>query len=260
MTRAIMLTGTIDTSAFNNTNVKLVDTEERLKQYEEAMRFYIEETKLEKIVFVENSGYSFSVEKFRKLARNYGKQFEFIPVKTNYEKTITLGKSYGEGDCIEQGVLNSCLLSDEEAFYKVTGRVIIRNIDRLLDNDNQSRCIFRNDLNRCYTVFFKLNRQMFLDYFLNCKNQCNEASDIDIETVFYRIIMKNDLKVNSFSQYPRYDGIIGTLGKAYNDPWKVWIVKTLCMKAGMYSKNGNRLLLDKFARFRVSQAKRKLER
>lgn len=260
MTRAIMLTGTIDPGAFNNTNVKLTDVQMRLMQYESAIEFYLRETKLKKVIFVENSGYRFDVDKFNTIAKKYGKEFEFIPIKTDYNKTVELGKSYGEGDCIEQGVIKSRLLELEESFYKVTGRVIIRNIDRLLDQDDYSRCVFRNDLNRCYTVFFKMNKKMFLENFIGCKNLCNENMDIDIEMVFHRIIKNKKLLVRGFKEYPKYDGIIGTLGIAYNDPKFVWVVKTICMKLGMFSRNGNGALLDIIAKIRVSQAKKSGER
>ena len=56
MSNALMLTGTINPAAYNNTNVVLTDAEERLKQYERAIAYYIKETKFEKIIFVENSG------------------------------------------------------------------------------------------------------------------------------------------------------------------------------------------------------------
>lgn len=260
MIRALVLTGTIDTSVFNNTNVKLTDTQLRLKQYEDAISFYIEETKMDYIIFGENSGYDFNIEKFETLALNNKKKFEFIPITTDYEMTVKLGKSYGEGDCIEQTVIRSRLLKEVEFFYKVTGRVIVKNIDSLLDNDNESRCIFRNDLNRCYTVFFKMNKQMFLNYFLGCKYRCDETQDIDIETVFYQIITENKLKVLGYKHYPKYEGIIGTIGCSYGDSENVWKIKDICTKVGLFSVTGNGKILNIIAKIRVWQAKRNGER
>lgn len=40
MSNALMLTGTINPAAYNNTNVVLTDAEERLKQYERAITYY----------------------------------------------------------------------------------------------------------------------------------------------------------------------------------------------------------------------------
>lgn len=260
MSKAILLTGTIDTTVFNNTNVKVTDLQVRLRQYCEAIEFYIAKTSFDKIVFAENSGYAFDCEKYKKIAERYGKHFELVRVITDYEKTISLGKSYGEADCIEQGVIKSQLLSDEKSFYKVTGRVIVRNIHKIIDKSDCSRCIFRNDLKRCYTVFFKLNMEDFKKYFTDCKERCNESKDIDIETVFYQIIIENDLQIKTFRYYPQYDGIIGTIGIAYNDPKFTLLIKNICLRLGMFSKNGNGRLLDTIAKVRVRQATRNGER
>lgn len=260
MTRAILLTGTIDTAVFSNTNVKLTDTAQRLVQYEKAICFYIQETELEKVIFVENSGYAFDTDKFTAMAKASGKAFEFIPIRTDQEQTVSKGKSYGEADCIEQGILKSQLLKDEKAVYKVTGRVIVRNMDTLLDQDDLSKFVFRNDLHRCYTVFFKMNISDFKQCFTDAKNKCDEANDVDIETVYYNLIKDADMELGNFKRYPQYDGIIGTLGIAYNDPQFALFVKNLCLKLGLFSLNGNGRLLEHIAKIRVKQAKYRGER
>lgn len=260
MTRAILLTGTIDPAAFCNTNVKLTDTTQRLAQYEKAIYFYIQETELEKVIFVENSGYPFDAEKYEDMAKSLGKAFEFISIHTDLRQTVTKGKSYGEADCIEQGIRKSELLKGERAVYKVTGRVIVRNISKLLDQDDISKFVFRNDLHKCYTVFFKVNIADFAKYFSDAKKKCDEGHNIDIETVYYDIL--KDIKVNtgSFRRYPEYDGIIGTIGVAYNDPKFALVVKNLCLKLGLFTLDGNGRLLDYIAKIRVKQAKCRGER
>lgn len=257
MNISLILTGTIDPSVFGNTNVKLTDVDKRLRQYEAAIEFYLKETKVKKLVFVENSGYEFNGDKYIDMADSLGKQFEFLQIFTDYERTVLLGKSYGEGDCIEQGVMKSILLQNEKCFYKVTGRIIVSNFNKLCNQDEKSSFIFRSDLKKCYTVFFKMNIDDFKRFFIGSKNQCDEKCDIDIETVYYNVCKNNDINLGEFRSYPRYDGIIGTINVPYNDRRSVLFIKDILMKIGMYSINGNRLLMDIMARVKVKVIKKR---
>lgn len=54
--------------------------------------------------------------------------------------------------------------------------------------------LFRHDLSRCYTFFFKANIQQYKEFFVNSQYECDEKYDKDIERVYYDIITKNDLK------------------------------------------------------------------
>lgn len=65
----LLLTGTIDTKVFNDTNVVVTDTQERYNQYIETICRYISDSKFDKIVFVENSGYGFPVDTINSLAK-----------------------------------------------------------------------------------------------------------------------------------------------------------------------------------------------
>lgn len=259
MTRAILLTGTIDTAAFQNTNVRLTDTAERLRQYGNAIRFYIQETKLRKIIFVENSGYPFDFQKFEAMAKANGKAFEYIPIKTDLQQTLLKGKSYGRADCIEQGVTKSRLLADEASFYKTTGRVIIRNIDKLLDRDDLSKFVFGINDPWCYTVFFKMNIAEYRQFFINAKDMCDEAVGIDIESAYYRICKTSNVQLGQFKRYPQYDGIVGTSGtECYNDTKYALILKTVYLKAGLFSLEKRKNLLEQIIRARAKILKKEL--
>lgn len=247
----LLLTGTIDPSRYGNTNVVVTDIEDRLKQYENAIIFYIEKTAFDKIIFVENSGYSFPEEKYKKLAEKNGKEFELIQVQTDKEKTKTKGKSYGEASCIEAGLEYSKLLYKEKSFYKITGRVILKNANTIIcNNDDKTRLIFRHDLKKCYTVFFKANIQEYKKYFWGVGEICKEP-EIDIETVFYRVVKDNKLNVKSFNSYPLLYGVIGTTGDTYQDNIVVYICKTLLAKVGMYGCYSNSLILNFLAKIRL---------
>lgn len=253
----LLLTGTINPSVFNNTNVVLTNLNMRLSQYESALDYYITQSSFDNIIFIENSSYKFNTSKYYKLAQNYNKHFEYISINTNKEKTIQLGKSYGEAECIREGILRSKLLEGEKSFFKITGRVILKN-DSIFTkyNDDLSRFIFRNDLKKCYTVFFKANIIEYKNFFLNVQDICNESKNIDIETAFYNIVSTNRLKIKTFKQYPLLYGIIGTTGESYNDKKIVYLIKNLMAKMGMFKYSGNGGIVNILAKIRLKLFKK----
>lgn len=253
----LLLTGTIDPSVFNNTNVVLTDVKKRLNQYEAALNYYISKSFFNNIIFIENSAYNFDAKKFYELAQKYKKNFEYISIKSDVNKTIKLGKSYGEAECIKEGIIRSKLLKNEKSFFKITGRVILKN-DHLFSKylDDKSRFIFRNDLKKCYTVFFKANIEEYKHYFFNVQEYCNESKNIDIETVFYKVVLENNLDIKTFNDYPLLLGTIGTTGDSYNDNNTVFFIKNFMAKLGMFSYSSNSSILDILAQIRLKLFKK----
>lgn len=247
----LLLTGTIDSSRYGNTNVVITDIEDRLKQYKDAIKFYIEKTVFDKIIFVENSGFTFPEKDYINMALRKGKQFELLQIKTDIEKTKLKGKSYGEASCIEAAVMHSKLLQGENSFYKMTGRVILKNANVFCkEEDDCTRLIFRHDLKKCYTVFFKANINDYKSYFLKSGEMCHEPS-VDIETAFYKIVKDNKLVIKSFDTYPLLYGIIGTTGETYHDNAFVYASKVIMTKIGLYGSNSNGFLLNLLAKIRL---------
>lgn len=231
----LLLTGTIDPSVFGNTNVKITAADERLEQYVNSIKKYISCGIFRNIVFVENSGYPFPEKDIKILAAEHDSEFELVRIKTDVEKTLKFGKSYGEADCIEQGLLNSKLAKKEEIFVKCTGRVFVENIDKLCaKKQNVNKFLFRDDMNWCYTVIFQMNIEEYKKYFFRSKQLCNEKNGIDIEKSFYMIIMENDIKFRCFGSYPKIDGLCGTTGTSYNEKYAM---KNFFTKLGLFSHN-----------------------
>lgn len=249
----LLLTGTIDPSKFGNTNVVLTNVDVRRCQYQRALEYYIKESVFDNIIFVENSGAAFDIERYKRMALEENKCFEYIYADTDISMTLLKGKSYGEASCIEQGVEKSILLKNEKCFYKMTGRILLKNSSSMLTNGAVSSFLFRHDLQRCYTYFFKVNISDYKKYFGKVKEMCDESKDLDIERAFYDIIMSNKIPVSSFKTYPLLDGVIGTTGNAYQDKPVVYKTKVLLTKLGLYSKKGRWLsgLVNRFAKIRL---------
>lgn len=217
----LLLTGTIDPSAYNNTNVVLTNADERLNQYVSTIKKYIELDFFNNVVFVENSGYPFPEEEIQKFAAEHNQKFELVRIKSDVTKTVEKGKSYGEGDCIDQGLRNSELIKSEKYFVKCTGRVFVKNIKKILRGPECNLFCFGDHW--CYTVFFRLNVDDYFKYFASAKEMCNEKEYVgykrclDIETVFYRIISQNNVPFKVLKPYPNMVGVCGTNGNSYHE-------------------------------------------
>ncbi len=112
----------------------------RLLDYIDGLRFWlsIEDPRIRKIVFVENSGHS--LDALRETASNFnplGKQVEFISLScNNYPDGTHYG--YAELNMIDEVFARSEILKDCSYFIKATGRLMFPEITRLLDRVPQN--------------------------------------------------------------------------------------------------------------------------
>ena len=237
----LLLTGTIDSGVFNNTNVVVTDTKDRLNQYVNTIIRYIKESNFDKVVFVENSGYEFPTKHIMSIAEKYKKQFEYIYVKTDIEKTIRLGKSYGEAVLMEYGIKYSELLKEEEFIYKCTGRVFVKNINSLIHKEkNTNQFLAYNNIRYCFTLFYKISRKDFLEFYTDMGEECDEKNGRSIEYVMYERTVNNHVKCDRFVLYPDFCGVCGTDGQRYDCSRLRMFVKNILLVIGEYSVDAKR--------------------
>ena len=133
-----IITGTISPDRRMN-QLAVTDTEERLKQYTDALEFLIREKAFSKIVFCDNSAYAVEQLQFLEdLAAGNGIRLELLSFQGDSAQCVRHGKGYGEGEILEYVFSNSDLLRNESFFVKMTGRlkvVNIRGICRRLKTD-----------------------------------------------------------------------------------------------------------------------------
>lgn len=218
MRYALLLTGTIDASVFNNVKNMLTDVKERLDQYTSTIKRYIKESSFDKIVFVENSGYSIDEEHFFQYAKAYGKEFEYLPFLGEVENVIKYGKSYGEAQCIRYGIEHSKLLEKEEYIYKVTGRVFLRNSKDICKSKaaHHNEFVALNDTKWCFTNFFKIRKEDFLLYLSDAQYECDDFNRKGIERIYYKRLLDARADVACFRNYPDLTGIVGGTGGTYD--------------------------------------------
>ncbi|HRN16066.1 MAG TPA: hypothetical protein PLF38_03315, partial [Xylanibacter oryzae] len=121
----ILLSACIDPKGMSHTY--LIDKREREKQYIDTLNFYLEHTKLD-IVFTENSGNDISgnFEKFIEENR-----LEILTYKTDSANRFR-GKGYEETEIIEYALNYSKKIDEECILIKITGRIIIENINNII--------------------------------------------------------------------------------------------------------------------------------
>lgn len=145
----ILLTATVNPQGMKGANF---DPEERLKMYVEALEFYAK--KGLKVVFAENSGWLTTDVKEMGVFANQVKELqdnpnvEFVDVsdgclteedsemRRNAQKICydqSRGKGYNETILIHKAVLLSKLIKKAGCFFKITGRLKVLNVEKLLD-------------------------------------------------------------------------------------------------------------------------------
>lgn len=120
----ILLTACIHPNGMCLTALK--DTDERKKQYIDALKYYLRTTELP-IVFVENTATDLS-PMFTPYMQSG--RLEYLTFDgNNYPKE--LGKGYGEAEIIGYAMRHSTLLKTSTYLLKITGRIIVTNINSI---------------------------------------------------------------------------------------------------------------------------------
>ena len=135
----ILLTATVNPQGMKGANF---DVSERVEMYKDALRFYAE--KGLKVVFAENSGFinlsqlhsdmsrmasrdSLSIKEFFEC-----KNVEFVDV-SGPEYDQSRGKGYNETILLHKAVNASKFVQEAGCFFKITGRLKVLNIEKLLE-------------------------------------------------------------------------------------------------------------------------------
>lgn len=126
-------------------SLKRINVKDRLADYINAFGFYCEclqKDVLQRIVYVDNSGYS--LDDLVSIARAKGltSRIEFI----SYKSTLSPrnGRFYLELNLIDHAVKSSAVLNESSAdvIWKITGRYLIKNLKAILSACRRSECDF----------------------------------------------------------------------------------------------------------------------
>jgi len=126
---AIILTCTINPGKMPNLVRK--DIETRLEDYKKSFNFWINNKNVNKIIFIENSGYDLTF--FKNLAKsNQNKEIEILSTDSNNFLDKKRGIGLGEHTCLKEVFDLSEISKRTNYFIGVTGRHCVKNFNTLL--------------------------------------------------------------------------------------------------------------------------------
>lgn len=236
---ALIITGCIAPSS-NVSVLYLKNIEERKKQYIDSIKWYIDNSLFEHIIFCDNSNYRIE-EDLTSYAKVRQKSFEYLTFSGNKERTVLQGKGYGEGEIIYFAIQHSELLKQCDGFVKITGRLIVQNINLIYRNLRGDRfyyltasSILKNKTPLVETRIYAISKKMYLSYFLYAYENVDDNNKVFLETVFRDIILENKIKGYNFSAYPDFRGQSGSTGISYRTSSVKILLKSILVRMGMY--------------------------
>jgi hypothetical protein len=232
MKKLALLTGTINPRKFNTPKTKLMDEKVRLKQYVETIEKYILNSNFEIIIFCENSNYKYDYKNLMNLARKNKKNLEIVRFLGNKKEVLNKGKGYGEGEIIDYALENSKYLKKpNQTFYKITGRIFIKNINKILKKSCEQNYFFSVGKDHCVTLFFKCSVEFYKKNLIGAGRLCNELKGTYLEEIFFHKLIGISSEISRIYEYPIYDGMSGTNAIQYKNGLK-WFIRNLQLKLG----------------------------
>lgn len=238
----ILLTACVQPNGMSFT--KLQDSSIRKEQYIKSIIYYLENTKFN-IVCVENTGFNFSSCLCH---HKNSKRLECLTFYgNNYPKE--LGKGYGEAQIIKYAIDNSKHINKGTYIIKITGRLIIKNINSIINPlllriskniiqiDFYSKSFVNSTCFICPSTWISKTIQLY-------ENHLNDTAGYYFEHMLYNSIIKSSNILLYPIIPPFIIGISGTQNKPYiNGPSiKYRKMNNLSFISNIYRIKGNNIM------------------
>ena len=169
------------------------DSDLRLQQYLEAIRFYLSHYSY-KILVVENTGADLSPHFKEEIRKG---RLECLTFNGN-DFDRNLGKGYGEGVIINYAFQNSSFLQKFNYIIKVSGRHQVININAIMilsewflsSNPNLVVCEFNHKMKFVRSDCFIAARSFYLQYFNSQLARCNDSIGVWFEHVLFDSVIQ----------------------------------------------------------------------
>lgn len=199
--------------------LKLTDSDERRKQYIQSIKYYIESSPFENIVFCDNSNAEVEDILFA-LAKKNNKQFEWLSFNGDQEKVVQYGKGYGEGEIMDYVLNHSVLIEDAEILVKTTGRLMVKNCGFILRFANPCVAHFmpvRVSDRRPYidTRIYMMPKECYQRYFRWVHIDVDDRNGTYLEHTFGAAVREHKIPYKRFLVAPNIWGMSGSVGTIY---------------------------------------------
>ena len=218
----VIMTGTIRPKK-NIVKLAETDADTRRNQYIEAVLSVLKTPGVDKLVFCDNSGEILRDDRLTRAAEEYETQLEILEYEADADKVSSCGKGYGEGDAMKYVLEHSELVKDEQSFMKLTGRLKVRNLERVLKKLRPGENYFQGMYlhnpehladTRCYVV----NTQVYRQELMTVHEQVRDREHYYLEHAFSDAIRTKKIPYRNMPVYPEICGISGSSGKTYRLP------------------------------------------
>ena len=218
---ALFLTATI---APPRAAVARHDTEVRRKDYLRSLEFYLSLPSdiIDRILFVDNSASDISdILRFVKL-RARDKVIEIISFQGN-DHPVGFGKAYGEFKLLDFGLKHTSLIGETDSFWKVTGRLRVLNLSKLVSQLGSIHDVACDLHNFPLVGTGKVFRNHWMDLRLF---GCSKAAYTDVfggkyetfgsrlnQVVLYEVVMEARSRVDILPRFPLQPKFSGSSGR-----------------------------------------------
>lgn len=237
----LLITGAIDLSSYNIPATVLCNVERRLSQYISGIRYAIDHYKrITHLVFCENTNFNYDYSDLKRKARLSGKILEVLTFLGDYSAIQQKGKGFGEGEIIHYALENSQYLKKCLSFYKLTGRLKVVNMDKIIAStisgsafDYFPGAIYNRSKDHIETIFYKTDKELYLRHLNDLYQEVNESQFRYLEHLFYQRL--KDSEITSFKIAPKISGQSGTSGKDYDKPLLEQLMGKLYYMIGVHN-------------------------
>lgn len=196
----------------------LKNSDMRRKQYIDSIKYYIRYAKINNIIYCDNSG-ACPEQELKELANKYGKSFEWLSFYGDIAKTVRYGKGFGECEIVNYALQNSQLIEQCKYLVKVTGRLIIKNLNILLALNRRKIyfCPNKTEDDRLYinTRIYMMPIKSYDLYFQKAMNYVDDINNVYLEHAFGICIKNNNVPFKKFIFMPWVEGVSGSTGREY---------------------------------------------
>ena len=216
----LLLTATINTGG--TPRVVRSDPRIRLRDYENALRLWLQSGSVDHVVFCENSGYD--LRSLEAVAASFSQtEVEFVSFEGNSAGKLR-GKGFAELNIILYALTHSKLLSRAGRVIKCTGRLNVRAAKTLMAKIGAEKFDVMCDIGRYLTYadsrFFAATPEFISDYLEREMDNVNDFNGIYLEHALACATMRAlaDRKMwRPLPASPQLIGISGTLGSKITD-------------------------------------------